>query len=574
MLITLVCLSLLVVQTTVCNSVHNSAQCVVQFTGDDNVGVGVLKTTLTNTSFCEYRGVRYGETTAGERRFRSPVAYFPKGRENYTALGNICPQLDDINYPTKVLGDEDCLNMNIFSPAMEADRRSGKSYPVLVFIHGGSFTIGSNVFDSDRADLLIDNGILVVSINYRLDVLGFLHYPKFNISGNNGLKDQLAALRWINQHIRFFGGDPSKITLMGQSSGAASVNYHMYSEQSKKLFQQAAILSGSFLAPWAFCYDFEKNAEYYFRHLGVSTREELVQRDFKDFFFLNATSRLFGMVFASMQFPSFVPTFESPTSSDAFLTAAPHDLFANKPIHDIPLLVGHTSTEFELLLNYVQDYSSWDENFPNQRNKTLLLYIESFLRAMADHTQEVALVKDRFEFFRKIANLANVDFPIEHFLEHIAQKGQSAPVFMYRFEFDGKFGHYKNVFYRKRVDRTRYGAIHGDDLGYIFSSYNVDQALERRDEFQGEWMIHEQMAKMVSRFVKFGNPSSKDVDWRPYNSSSGEKYYLNINHTFVLKTKSNNETYYYEFWKNIYNCYYYYQCSLFEPLDLSTNSVK
>lgn len=89
-------------------------------------------------------------------------------------------------------------------------------------------------------------------MQYRLDPLGFLRSSQLNISGNFGLKDQRVALEWVQLYIRNFQGDPTKVTLMGHSAGAASVTYHLYSNSSKGLFQQAFALGGSMLAPWAF----------------------------------------------------------------------------------------------------------------------------------------------------------------------------------------------------------------------------------------------------------------------------------------------------------------------------------
>lgn len=122
---------------------------------DSASGTGTSRTTFGNISYCEYLGVRYGKSTAGGGRFQPPTPHQPKGRENYLKQGNVCPQLDDINYPSTVLGDEDCLFLNVYSP-MVIDGGS-LLHPVLVFIHGGSFTFGSAGYDVHGVDLLMEN---------------------------------------------------------------------------------------------------------------------------------------------------------------------------------------------------------------------------------------------------------------------------------------------------------------------------------------------------------------------------------------------------------------------------------
>lgn len=129
-------------------------ECVVSYS-ESASGTGTPRTTFGNISYCEYLGVRYGKSTAGEGRFRASEAHEPNGREDYSKQGNVCPQLDDINYPSVVLGDEDCLFLNVYN-SVEID---GDSYlrPVLVFIHGGSFTFGSAGYDVHGVDLLMEN---------------------------------------------------------------------------------------------------------------------------------------------------------------------------------------------------------------------------------------------------------------------------------------------------------------------------------------------------------------------------------------------------------------------------------
>ncbi|XP_001647975.3 cholinesterase 2 [Aedes aegypti] len=524
-------------------------ECVVRFSKSAS-GIGILKNTFENSEYCVYLGIRYG--TFG--RFQPSQLLEPKDHQNYTAQGSVCPQLDDINYPTQVLGEEDCLFLNVYSPEGANDT---SLFAVLVFIHGGSFTIGSAGYDVHGVDLLIGNNIVIVTINYRLDVLGFLRYPKFNITGNYGLLDQRTALQWVRQYINCFGGDPNRITLMGHSAGASSINYHMYSDQSAGLFHQAILQSGTFLMPHAFIYEPEKYAEFYFTQMGVSTRDQLLDRDFRDYFFLNDTSRMLGTVFASMQFPCFLPAADGLSISES-----PHQLILqNMSRSDIPLLVGTTSTEFLLLLDYVKDYFSWDENFPNRDNKTVLEYVEGVIHAMAAYAKETGLVTEKEQFFRDLANYANMIFPADNFVEKMLASERKSPIYRYRFGFEGKFGWYKNEFYRTRMNTSRPGVVHGDDLGYIFTPYNVREALEQPENYRKEWYVHRMLAKAIACFVKHGNPSTEHLHWKPVNAAGENVVY--IGDEMVSKTE-NNSHYMANFWKRIHDCYYYYRCSRLE----------
>lgn len=119
----------------------------------------------------------------------------------------------------------------------------------MVFIHGGSFTAGSS--NPYGADFLVNNGVILVTVNYRLGPFGFLSLGSAQYSGNMGLKDQQLALEWIHHNIVEFGGDIDAVTLFGHSAGAVSVHMHMLSSASRQLFQQAIVMSGCALNPWA-----------------------------------------------------------------------------------------------------------------------------------------------------------------------------------------------------------------------------------------------------------------------------------------------------------------------------------
>ncbi len=186
-----------------------------------------------------FRGVPYARPPVGELRWRPPVT-LPRweGVRDATRFGAACMQPPSPFYSHAAVS-EDCLFLNIWAPA-QASRA-----PVLVWIHGGSLVSGAGseaVADGARFS---EHGVLVVSINYRLGPLGWLAHPGLSaeladgVSGNYGLLDQIEALRWVRRNIAAFGGDPSNVTIAGQSAGALSVAYLMASPQARGLFQRA-----------------------------------------------------------------------------------------------------------------------------------------------------------------------------------------------------------------------------------------------------------------------------------------------------------------------------------------------
>jgi para-nitrobenzyl esterase len=165
-----------------------------------------------------------------------------------TAYGNRCPQLQSTNGPGSE--NEDCLSLNVFRPARAARGREHRKLPVLFWIHGGGFQNGS-ADQHDGALMARTNNIVVVAINYRLGVFGFLALPSLDreasdaSSGNYGILDQQAALRWTRANIAAFGGDPRHVTIAGESAGGWAVCAQLASPQARGLFAAAVLQSGS-----------------------------------------------------------------------------------------------------------------------------------------------------------------------------------------------------------------------------------------------------------------------------------------------------------------------------------------
>jgi para-nitrobenzyl esterase len=193
-----------------------------------------------------FLGLPYAAAPVGRLRWRAPQPPQRwKGVRDATTAAPNCPQR--VTPWTPADSDEDCLYLNVHTPARRTAR--GDRRPVLVWIHGGGFTVGQGA-DYDAAKLAAD-GTVVVTINYRLGALGFLAHPALarhrgGASGNYGLMDQQAALRWVQRNISRFGGDPSNVTIAGQSAGGLSVLMQLASRGARGLFDRAIVQSGAF----------------------------------------------------------------------------------------------------------------------------------------------------------------------------------------------------------------------------------------------------------------------------------------------------------------------------------------
>ncbi|MWB97411.1 carboxylesterase/lipase family protein [Agromyces seonyuensis] len=206
-----------------------------------DIDSGRLQGVATSTGV-EFRGVPYAAAPVGDLRWAppQPVAAW-SGIRDASAYSPVCPQAP----PSPNGSSEDCLYLNLTVPAAASAGR----LPVIVWIHGGGFELGEGA-DYEASDLA-GKGAIVVTINYRLGLLGFLAHPALAASpgaptGNFGLMDQQAALQWVQRNIAAFGGDPGNVTIAGQSAGGLSVAMQLASPGATGLFHRAIIESGAF----------------------------------------------------------------------------------------------------------------------------------------------------------------------------------------------------------------------------------------------------------------------------------------------------------------------------------------
>ncbi|XP_033229103.1 esterase FE4-like [Belonocnema kinseyi] len=253
----------------------------------------------------------------------------------------MCPQVANDG---KVIGDEDCLYLNVYSPVKNTFK--GVLLPVMVWIHGGGFFGGSAGPSQFDPKYLLEKDIVLVAMNYRLAILGFFSTGDSVAPGNFGLKDQNFALKWVQKNIQFFGGDPNRVTIFGESAGGASINFHAISDASNGLFHQYIIESGSVLAAWSYRERslFKPHVDKVAKKLGcpINSSADVVKCLKKQ----TAAQLLTALIFQTLDFPAlnWMPT-DEPKSEEAFLTDSPENLVKQNKMKNCPVISGNVHDE-------------------------------------------------------------------------------------------------------------------------------------------------------------------------------------------------------------------------------------
>ncbi|HOX28496.1 MAG TPA: carboxylesterase family protein, partial [bacterium] len=241
-MIVLLCMSALILSRSLARA-DGPADCTNIPTDKGKVS-GTLKQ---KAGVCAYKGIPYAKPPVGELRFKAPVEPVAWSETlNAKKYGGECPQYPMGLKPSGTpVGNEDCLYLNVWHPVESASER----LPVMVFVHGGGFVMGSGSQEWYEGTNLASRGkVVVVTLNYRLGPFGFMVHPALKDekgrSGNYGMLDQVAALKWVKKNIAAFGGDPDNITIFGQSAGGASIGLLVVSPMTKGLYNKAIVQSG------------------------------------------------------------------------------------------------------------------------------------------------------------------------------------------------------------------------------------------------------------------------------------------------------------------------------------------
>jgi len=315
-----------------------SAQNNFEFAVQKKIDNGTIEGSYdTKTNIQKFFGIPFAQPPVGELRWKAPQPPKDwegvKSTENYGPRAMQAPVFGDMDFKSDGIS-EDCLYLNVWTPA----DRSTKELPVLVYFYGGGFVAGDGSEPRYNGEAMAQKGIVVVTVNYRLGLFGFLAHPElsaeapYKSSGNYGLLDQKASLEWVKNNIGAFGGDPSKVTIAGESAGSMSVSYQMASPLSKELIAGAIGESGAGINPLAPAplAQAEKRGEEFVEKSGYKTIKELRNLSSKDIYQIYEESK-------RMSFPIVVDGY--------FLTKTLPEIFQAKEQAMVPLLAGWNSAE-------------------------------------------------------------------------------------------------------------------------------------------------------------------------------------------------------------------------------------
>ncbi|WP_233342848.1 carboxylesterase/lipase family protein [Burkholderia cepacia] len=431
-----------------------------------------------------FLGIPYAAPPVGNLRWRPPAqATKWRGVKDATKFGSDCVQPPE--YPELRGGgqSEDCLTLNVWTPA----RSKAERLPVMVWIHGGGFQYGAGSHPMYDGTSLAAQGVVVVTLNYRLGLLGYLAHPALSsespthASGNYGLMDQIAALGWVQRNISSFGGDPSNVTVFGQSAGAHSIATLLITPSANGLFSKAIMESTGVMRPMATL----AQAEKYGLLLGDNI-EKLRKIPASDLIRMQDKVKNGHSAWTEPALPGLI--------IDGLLVPQPDYLaFGEGRYNKVPIIVGSNLNEGGAVASHsdIKTLSQYDEllslNFP-----TLEIEASANFKVKSDNvTQAVADIYTDLQFRFGTRQLLNVE----------AKNG--VPAFSY-------------VFSRHRNDEAR-APVHGDELEYVFGTLNAEHR-GMKEPFNHFDIVTSQTIQ--ARWLAFARSGKPDVSgglvWEPF----------------------------------------------------------
>ncbi|CAF4913083.1 unnamed protein product [Pieris macdunnoughi] len=479
-----------------------------------------------------FLGIPYGRVDT-ENPFGESKPY-PKFETAFEAYDDsaICPQVEEFN--NTIVGNLDCLHLNVYVPHSATSRNK---LPVLVWIYGGGFRIGFAGRYLYGPKYLVRHDVILVTLNYRLGPYGFMCLDLPEVPGNQGLKDQALALKWVKENIEEFGGNSNKITIFGESAGAASVEFHLLSNQ-EKLYHQAILHSGSVFGTWVFKESDNTVPSKIAKQLGFETNNVYEALDFlktvDEKLVIAASTEL-----SLYQHPCVEKEFEN---VDRFIHTHPINIDVVAKAKGMPILTGFNSQE-ELMAYATLPDKDYEKLNPFDDILSLVFDM--------DQLKGLDLVRHFYIGDDKITSDVKWDlinfnsdirfnYGITRSLERFLKNG--ANVYNYLFSYEGG-----RNFVKRRFNVTEGEAAHADELGYLFDVSFFDVMSE------DDQLVIDRMTTMWTNFVKYGNPTPEVTDLLPVSWPAVTKdshNYFNIDKE--LTTGNRPFTHRMSFWELFY----------------------
>ncbi|KAH7934409.1 hypothetical protein HPB52_024241 [Rhipicephalus sanguineus] len=429
---------------------------------------------------------------------------------------------DDIEYT------EDCLHLNVWSPPSQ----DGDLVPVVVWIHGGGFSLGCASYDNYTGALLAaKTSLIVVSMNYRLGILGFLDANSPEAPGNMGLMDQSLALKWIQENIHEFGGDPSRVTILGESAGAMSVHAHVLSPVSRGLFQRAYMMSGTMhtLDFFDATHESISKGDTVATIVGCAGGDRSLASNVETVIDCLRSKSADELVLATAEAlaPKFF--FFLPTYHNEFLPKVPTVAISKGFFHTVDIVLGVTDDEGVLSLMYPlrsellkDDVEGVDEQkFKHFLHESVFSWLKmDFPEMLEMYTAEA---QDKSSLRRGYVDYISDSVfvcPMHFTAEKHADRGQTVYSYV--------FGHRSP----KTALRAWMGIPHGLDVNYIFGVPFIDQ--ERFDDEDSA--VSEIVVTALKTFAANGVPElPMKKPWPNYTTDSPVSVYLDYENITDIK---------------------------------------
>ncbi|KAH9417788.1 Carboxylesterase 5A [Dermatophagoides pteronyssinus] len=426
-----------------------------------------------------YQGFRFGYAN----RFEKPmmVTSWPDGIYNATKEGNSCIQFAQQLVENAPNESEDCLYLNVYKPVTNNE----KLLPVMVWIYGGAFQIGSIFLSLYDASFLASYGeVIVVSINYRVGPFGFLYGGNDNTPGNLGFHDQLLGLKWIQENIENFGGDPKSVTLFGESAGSISVSALIQSPLAEGLFHRAIMESGAAVST---LFNDKKNCLK--KNNKICYIKKIVMHDSTNIL----SSKLFSPIYGDEILPIKAILYENYHNHVDLIYGATHDEGSIFTLLYFPELMNDKAT---FTMKKIHEMIS---NMMNQLN--------------------VKKSNEIIDYYTKTLNASNINEVRNVFTRILGEYLLLCPTMLFGQRMARDYGK-SNKFYSYRLDKRlesapKFGCIfewmgvcHGHDVAYVFDNPVIKSSPE-------DMKLSNEMLKAWTNFVKTGQPGKVgSIEWR------------------------------------------------------------